>query len=209
MTSAPLPEIRTILERAWARRESLLALIATVPADYWARRAGDDAWTARNHLEHLATIDDVVVPLLKSPAPVLDEALLAARESVMQAVAGMEVVDLVQRLEASRRDLVGTVARLGLEALGREIRLPARDAWSPPGAISVRAYLAQWAEHDALHEGAIRRAIANQPGPGDLARAAVRRRQADVKEALAVIDTISGYTDTGGRRFTRDEMNER
>jgi hypothetical protein len=104
---------------------------------------------------------------------------------------------------------VGTVARLGLEALGREIRLPARDAWSPPGAISVRAYLAQWAEHDALHEGAIRRAIANQPGPGDLAAAAFARRQADAKAALDIMDKVSGYASSGGRRFTRDEMNER
>lgn len=209
MTSAPLPEARTILERAWARRESLLALIETIPADYWTRQAAGDAWTARNHLEHLATIDAVVLPILESPAPVLDEELLAAREGAMQAVAGLEVGELIQRLESSRRDLVGAVACLTLHALARDIQLPARDAWSPPGTISVRGYLAQWAEHDTLHEGAIRRAIANQPGPGDLAAAAFARRQADAKAALDIMDKVSGDASSGGRRFTRDEMNER
>lgn len=34
-----------------------------------------------------------------------------------------------------------------------------------------------------------------------------RQRQAD--EAMAVIDRISSYARSGGRKFTRDEMNER
>lgn len=34
-----------------------------------------------------------------------------------------------------------------------------------------------------------------------------RRRQAD--QALAVMERISQYAASGGRRFTRDEMNER
>lgn len=34
-----------------------------------------------------------------------------------------------------------------------------------------------------------------------------RKQQAD--EAMAVIDRISSYARSGGRKFTRDEMNER
>jgi len=34
-----------------------------------------------------------------------------------------------------------------------------------------------------------------------------RRRQAD--EAIAIIEKIRGYASSGGRKFTRDEMNER
>ena len=36
---------------------------------------------------------------------------------------------------------------------------------------------------------------------------ASRRRSAD--KAMAVIDEMRKYVDTGGRKFTRDEMNER
>ena len=40
-----------------------------------------------------------------------------------------------------------------------------------------------------------------------LAEYASRRRNAD--KAMAVISEMQKYVDTGGRKFTRDEMNER
>jgi hypothetical protein len=40
-----------------------------------------------------------------------------------------------------------------------------------------------------------------------LAKYAQRKQQAD--EAMAVIEDIRSYVRTGGRKFTRDEMNER
>jgi hypothetical protein len=35
------------------------------------------------------------------------------------------------------------------------------------------------------------------------------RRERSAEEAIAVIRELRGYVRTGGRRFTRDEMNER
>lgn len=35
------------------------------------------------------------------------------------------------------------------------------------------------------------------------------RREQQAAEAGAVIDSLRGYVRTGGRKFTRDEMNER
>ncbi|HET7313230.1 hypothetical protein [Salinisphaera sp.] len=35
------------------------------------------------------------------------------------------------------------------------------------------------------------------------------RREQQLAEARAVIDSLQGYVRTGGRKFTRDEMNER
>ena len=35
------------------------------------------------------------------------------------------------------------------------------------------------------------------------------RREGQTERAMAVIDRISGYASSGGRKFTRDEMNER
>lgn len=40
-----------------------------------------------------------------------------------------------------------------------------------------------------------------------LADYAKRKQRAD--EAMAVIERLQGYASTGGRKFTRDEMNER
>lgn len=34
-------------------------------------------------------------------------------------------------------------------------------------------------------------------------------RDRDVEEAMALLRRIQSYADTGGRKFTRDEMNER
>lgn len=34
-------------------------------------------------------------------------------------------------------------------------------------------------------------------------------RKAQAEKAMAVIDRISSYASSGGRKFTRDEMNER
>jgi DNA mismatch repair ATPase MutS len=35
------------------------------------------------------------------------------------------------------------------------------------------------------------------------------RRKQDVDEAMAFLDRLRSYARTGGRKFTRDEMNER
>lgn len=35
------------------------------------------------------------------------------------------------------------------------------------------------------------------------------RRQQDIEEAMAFLDYLRTYVRTGGRKFTRDEMNER
>ena len=53
------------------------------------------------------------------------------------------------------------------------------------------------AEHTTLNEQ-FRRWLADYAG---------RKQRAD--EAMAVIERISSYARTGGRKFTRDEMNER
>ena len=38
---------------------------------------------------------------------------------------------------------------------------------------------------------------------------AEQRRERQVEEVLAIIDRMRSYARTGGRKFTRDEMNER
>ena len=63
-----IPEVQTLLGRAAARRHVLEGLIAAAPEEYWARRAAGDAWTALDHLRHVATIDRVIVELGEAAA---------------------------------------------------------------------------------------------------------------------------------------------
>ena len=61
-----VPEVRTLVERAAARRHVLEGLIASVPDDYWDRQASDDAWTALDHVRHVATVDSMLVELAEA-----------------------------------------------------------------------------------------------------------------------------------------------
>jgi len=66
-------------------------------------------------------------------------------------------------------------------------------------------------EEDVI-ETALKRARAEDTTLDNLVRgwlADYAQRQRQVDEAMAAIETLSGKIDTGGRKLTREEMNER
>jgi hypothetical protein len=66
-------------------------------------------------------------------------------------------------------------------------------------------------EEDII-ETALKRARAEDTTLDDLIRgwlADYAQRQRQVDEAMATIEALSGKVDLGGRKFTREEMNER
>ena len=176
-----LPEVRTLLERAAARRHVLEGLIASVPEDYWDRRAPDDAWTALDQVRHVATVDRMLVQLVEaaresgeelwagdtSDAAVLEERRVALMDGVREQTVGA----LVEMMRESRAEAVEAVLGMSVEALDREVRV----AGAPQG-FPLRTYLAIWAEHDSEHEAAIRRAIETPPDATTLTLAARRAR---------------------------------
>jgi hypothetical protein len=159
-------------------------LLDSIPATYLERQAPDDRWSARNHLQHLATIDDLVLPLvqqagagnavlwLAGPEPGdLERQRTAATDSVARA----STDELRARMLVSREAVAGAVSRLPQLALERLVLTAGtEDGWSTPTEWSLRTYLAGWAEHDTVHEVAIRRAIT---APPDLATVALMRRR--------------------------------
>ena len=176
-----VPEIRTLVERAAARRQMLEGLIESVPDDYWERQASGDDWTALDHLRHVATVDGMLVDLLEAaqePGRALwagdtsDEAELDARRvALMDGVREQTVEALGETMRESREGAVETVLGMPVAALDREVRV----AGSPQG-FPLRTYLAVWAEHDSEHEAAIRRAIETPPDATTLTLAARRAR---------------------------------
>ena len=65
---------------------------------------------------------------------------------------------------------------------------------------------------ERLIEAARERARAEHTTLNELFRgwlADYTRRKEQAERAMAVIDRIASYASSGGRRFTRDEMNER
>jgi len=184
---AAIPEVRTLVERAAARRHMLEGLNESIPEEFWARQAPDDDWPALDHLRHVATIDGMVVELVQAaerPGEALwvggtrDAAELEGRRlALMEAVAGQSVEELGETMRASREGAVEAVLALPQGALDREVRVAGvLTPWGKPHAFSLRAYLGAWAGHDGEHEAAIRRAIETPPDFTTLTLAARRGR---------------------------------
>ncbi len=183
-----LAELAVIAGRAAAARYSLEALLDVVPDDYWVRRAEGEAWSAYDHLAHLATIDEPMRQMLEEANAGASTLLpygaetggdaLARRESLMLTVSGESVESLRARMTSNREALLEVFHTLQPGALDASVILPGLvNAWGQPVAISLRHYLVNWAAHDTEHAEAIRQAITRPPSPGDLALAAQRRRK--------------------------------
>lgn len=170
-----LLEIRSLLARAETNRYLLFQLLEQVPRTCWDRQASGDAWSARHHLAHLATIDGVTMALLTPPttgAFRLDPALQSRRLDDLLAAADRAIDDLIGSLPLSRTALASAIGELDDAALATPVLIDVPGAWPPVRQLSMRAYLASWAEHDADHTSAIRQAIASPPSATDLALAA-------------------------------------
>lgn len=170
-----LLETRSLLARAQTNRYLLMQLLEQVPDGSWDRRASGDAWSARHHLAHLATIDGVTAALLTSPsdgAYRLDPGLQALRLSAMEAAVAWMHSQLVAAMASERNALARLLGDLHDNALASPVLIDVPGEWPPVRQLSMRAYLATWAEHDADHTAAIRAAIASPPSASDLALAA-------------------------------------
>ncbi len=182
-----VPEIRTLIERGAARRQVLEGLIESVPDEYWERQDSGDAWTALDHLRHVATVDQMLLELVEA-AQQSDEELWAGktddvevlearRVALMDTVREQSVDTLVETMRESRARAVGTVLGMSVETLDREVRVAgALNEWGEQLAFPLRGYLAVWVEHDGEHVAAIRRAIATPPDVTTLTLAARRAR---------------------------------
>lgn len=171
------PEIRVLIERAQARRVSLDAFLDVLPGTMLDRIAEGDRWTAANHLEHLATVDELVAELVADATRGMSTLWLGGsdrpgrledrRLAAMSAVAGTPMPGLRELMHSQRQGLLAHIAGLQPGSLDATVLIAgAVDRWGTPVAWTVRAYLAGWVEHDPEHEAAIRRAITTPPSPG-------------------------------------------
>lgn len=168
-----IPEVAVIARRAAARRAMLDGLLDAIPTSYWEQRAPGDAWSVRNHLEHVATADRPLLALLEEARRGTGEAwlggpepgaFLRARDEAMTEVSALPIGDLRDLLCASRAAVETALATLPFAACECAVRVAgAEDRWGMPVAWPLRTYLASWAGHDGLHEAAIRNAITSPP----------------------------------------------
>lgn len=178
-----LPEVRVYFERAQARRQSLLGLMAAIPPGYWSRSAPGDSWTARNHVEHVATADDFLGELIEAVrsgseawlAGTRDPgALIQARTTAMEQHAPRPLPGLVEEIARSRQALAERLTNLERMHLTAPVYVAGRVShWGEPLPITLSEYLASWAGHDAEHAAAVREAVSTPP---DLSAVALTRR---------------------------------
>lgn len=179
-----LPEVRVILERAAARRAMLDGLLDVIPVEDWERRAEGDAWTIEHHVQHLATVEGLVIATVEAIRTGEAEVwaggseqltgFMEARAMAMAEVAHLEPVELRARMAESRAAMSVAVARLEPRELETTVRIAGVvDSWGRPIGMSLRAYLQAWPEHDVEHDAAVRRALRARP---DLSTAAIVRR---------------------------------
>lgn len=170
------PEIRSLLARAATNRFILAQLIDQVPADRWDRYAPGDTWSVRDHLCHLATSDDLVALLLEEPedgAFRLGIDLQYMRIPVMGEMCERSLAEILAAMVEARRRLEATLsARCDDAALALPVIIDTPGEWPSARQMSLRAYLAAWAEHDVEHTAAIRAAIVTPPSARDLSLAA-------------------------------------
>jgi hypothetical protein len=171
-----LPIVRVLLDRAEARRVSLLGLAEVVPEAYWERRVAGDGWSARHHLAHALSADALVAEAVRSFSAEALAGLVARRLAALQAALDVPVPRLVERATADRAAVRSALAALGPDVLEAEVVLGTNDPWGGTHALTLLAYLETWASHDAEHEAAIRAAIAVPPDMAGIARAMQRRR---------------------------------
>lgn len=168
------PVVRVLLERAEARRTSLLGLAAVVPDGSWARSAPGAEWTARHHLAHALTTDAVIAPLITRFRAEELAVLARRRVEALASTVALPMTDLLVRAESGRDDLKRRLAELTAGDLETTVSLPASgNAWGETASISLLQYLDLWASHDPEHEAAIRAAISTPP---DLSAVAHARR---------------------------------
>lgn len=168
------PELRVLLDRANARRMSLLGLVAVIPDDLWGRRESSGEWTARQHLAHAATADQL---LRETATRALTIGYEARKAELLAAAEPASAAELVSRMCQERAGLTAFFVALDTATLDGVIRIPAAtDAWGRPVEWPLRSLLTAWSEHDTGHDLAIRRAVTTPPDAGALAAAAARRR---------------------------------
>lgn len=179
-----LPEVRVLFERAQRRRHAIEDLLRSAPAPFWQRTAEGDAWSARAHVAHLASMDAPVARLAQCALTgeraawlwdtEVPQSLEAARRQAMAALAESSAGELSEALNAARAAIVPALAALKPESLEMRVLVAgANDSWGTPVSWPLRTYLVHWAEHDAIHEAAIRAAFTTPP---DLSAVALTRR---------------------------------
>jgi hypothetical protein len=167
------PVLRVLVERAAVRRFSILGLASVIPDDFWTRRAPSDEWAAHQHLVHALSADAAVAEFIagKLEGPGLE----AARARAMAEAAELPLPELIERAAAGRSQLIEVLTEMTPADLERALPISgAVNAWGEQLSITVFQYLEQWAAHDAVHEAAIREAIATSP---DLTTIAITRRR--------------------------------
>ena len=179
-----LPEVRTLAQRAAAHRFALEGLFDALPESYWERAAPGDAWNARNHLQHLATVEAVMVEDLSRVIDGANDLWLGGsadaaffyerRAATMKAVSDLASAALRGEMSANRAHAVNSLGALTADHMEASLRIPGVvDRWGQHVRYSLREYLTAWPNHDVAHESAIRTAIS---APPDLGAVALTRR---------------------------------
>lgn len=177
--ATPLPEVRSILERAATNRHMLGEFLAHAPPDRLHNTPEGDAWSGHLHLAHVATADVLVAAVLNSVrdrAYRLDAALQSRRHEAIAQAAALPFEGLAELLGESRREFVQLLSRFDAAALAFPVVVELPGSWPPERQLSLRAYLSTWAEHDLEHLAAMRRAVTAPVSPAAMAAAARIRK---------------------------------
>jgi hypothetical protein len=177
--STPLPEIRSVLERAATNRHLLDEFLEHAPPDRLHNTLDGELWSGHIHLAHVATADVLMSTLLadlRKGAFRLDAFLLGRRNEAIAAAAELPLAELRGLMGESRLELERLLAQFDDARLAHPVVVEQPGAWPPERQLSLRAYLAAWAEHDLDHLEAMRRVVTAPVSPAAMAAAARIRR---------------------------------
>jgi len=164
-----VPRAQETIDKMAHERDRLIAWVRSVPAEQWANVSPGGIWQARDYVAHLASIDPLLVGIMRGFQGERGAALTAAAEfnidewnegKIMQR-RSRSIEDLIAEMARSRVDLNAAFGDFTDEQLDGTFRFRG-DAKRLPRDLGVADFLRGLVYHDRWHMEDARRAIAGE-----------------------------------------------
>ena len=151
----------------------MIAWVHGVPDEHWSRLAPEGQWQARDYISHLASIDPLLVGIMRSfqreNAPSTESERQVQRFSIddwnegeIMKRRGHSIDELINEMREQRSSLNDALAALTDEQLDRTFHFGGDKSRSPRD-VKVANSLLALVHHDSWHMEDARRAIEGEP----------------------------------------------
>jgi hypothetical protein len=171
-----VPRVKAVVDRLSDERARLERFAHSLTDEQLARRVPGSAWTVRDFIVHVATLDAAYLGWFSALAGDADPGnhrgsagfdVDRFNESAVGERRDRTVEDVLREAAPGRARLIAVLARLTDEALDATIRFGG-DRKRPPRDLPLGQFLPGWACHDAIHVADMLKALPERRGDPEL-----------------------------------------